>query len=206
MRARSLVTLFMAGVFVGCSGGSASTPADPDDTADWPESIETMPAWPHFGVPNGVLTAPHWRAPRKFGCEVEVRMKREPPRAFAEGEGPRSVVVEELGTACKPVGTTISIVDRPVDDDYSLLQGSCSEGFVLAAAPVGTLAELRFATDEACAEMAALRDRLAAGEGETGDIVGTTARLVTAAPDPVFEVLSFEALEGSPRLHVAERE
>lgn len=189
------LVLFIA----GCGGTATSEPETSDAGAadaargplpsdSWPESIETTAPWPTFGsAVDGVVTAPTWVPPQTLACEDSVRVKREPLRDFQPGDGPRTIVLETLGTKCKPAGSRATLVDDPSYPAATLLFGTCETGIVLRALD-RALATVTFASATDCSTFMSLRNDSASGKAKRR--LETTLVLETPAPSPTFRFVS----------------
>jgi len=225
----SLATLFCLTLAstAGCGGkaasesdaspappGSAPTPAEVGDhgfgeaEAGWPETIETTPAWPWFGsAGSGVVIAPRWVAPARFGCARRVYVRTEPQRDLAPGDGPRVAYGTTLDETCSAPGATIAVVDEPGYDLARVFTGSCEKGFSFETTST-LMASVSFAPSVACAAFEA--SRTAAAAAATRRRQRVTLRLVSVGnpsvgQTSVVEVTAFEEADPDSRYGVTER-
>jgi hypothetical protein len=170
----------------GSASSESSAPAGEADSSSWPQSVEETSPWPHFGFPNGMVTAPHWQAPRELGCVQRIEVRKEPQRDFQGGEGPRTEYGKVLGSTCRAAGAALQVTD---DAGYEpLVLGDCKAGLTLSTSSA-TLAELRFATPKACEDYVKLRASVPPNGGNHL-LVTTTLRVLAIKPAAAFEVVT----------------
>jgi hypothetical protein len=157
----------------------------PAETKGWPETVATTAAWPFFGSANtGVVIAPRWIAPQQIGCGEQVRVRTEPSRNFAPGDGPRTVYGPVLGSACVSPGLTLLLIDEARYDEANLFRGDCASGVELStqSAPLATI---HFASAAACETFMSARTASATSDGRRRTV--TELRLMSLQPNAVFE-------------------
>jgi len=168
----------------------------PADTKGWPETVETTAAWPFFGsADTGVVVAPRWVAPQQLGCGQQVRVRTEPSRNFAPGDGPRTVYGPVLGAACVSPGLTLVVVDEAGYDEANLFRGDCTSGVKLStqSTPIATI---HFASAAACESFMSARTAPARTEGHRRSV--TELRLTSLQPEANLELgTASEAPEGA---------
>jgi len=212
MTTRSLLSGVLATLLLSiaaCGGTAEGQPADndaqsfPAESAGWPETITTTSAWPYFGSGNtGVVIAPRWVAPKELGCGQQVRVRTEPSRDFAPGDGPRTVYGPTLGVECAGAGVSLIIVDEAGYDEANLFRGNCATGIKLSTQS-GNLAEVHYATKAACETF--VEARAAAAKVDVRQRSKTELKLSALQPATVFDFVSITEGEESERFAITQK-